>query len=156
MIRTIFIALLIAFSSTSVFAGIKIPMGEREVLNKVYDLPDTDEFKSEHGNFIDVATLHKEYNIAYILPLYVIEEPRLVLFDEKADSFYDLPQDKVDAILASQKIDKEKLNKLPFYTRYGGKIVALLIIGLLVWGVIISRKDDAEEEARAEAAPKEV
>jgi hypothetical protein len=109
----------------------------------VYDLPDTDEFKSEHGNFIELATLHKEYNIAYFLPLYVLEEPKLVLFDEKMDSFYDLPQDKVDAILASQKLNKEELNKLPFYTRYGGKIVALLIIGLLIWGIIITRKEDA-------------
>ncbi|MCF6405128.1 hypothetical protein L3C95_19655 [Chitinophaga filiformis] len=144
MIRPIFIALLIAFSSTSVFAGIKIPMGEREVLKKVYDLPDTDEFKSDHGNFIDVATLHKEYNIAYFLPLYVTEEPKLVLFDEKSDSFYDMPQDKVDAILASQKQNKEQLNKLPFYTRYGGKIVALLIIGALIWGVIPSKKEEEE------------
>jgi len=149
MIRLTFIALVITFSSTAVFAGIRIPFGEREVLNKVYDLPNTDEFKAEDGNFIDLATFHKEYNIAYFLPLYVTEEPKLVLFDEKKDAFYDLPQDKIDAILASQKLNKEQLNKLPFYTKYGGKIVALLIIVALIWGLIPSKNEE-------EAAPKEI
>lgn len=144
MIRSILIALLMAFFSGSVLAGIRIPFGQREVLNKVYDLPNTDEFKSETGNFIDLATLHKEYNIAYFLPLYVIDEPKLVCFDEKTDSFYDLPQDKVDAILTSQKLNKEQLNKLPFYTRYGGKIVAVLLIGLLIWGLIPSKDEETE------------
>ncbi len=149
MIRPIFIALLIAFSSTSVFAGIRIPMGEREVLKKVYDLPDTDEFKSDDGNFLDLATLHKEYNIAYFLPLYVIDEPKLVCYDEKRDAYYDISQDKIDAILASQKLKKEDLNKLPFYTRYGGKIVALLIIAALIWGVIPSKKEEEVEPKEA-------
>ncbi|WP_106604423.1 hypothetical protein [Chitinophaga ginsengisoli] len=144
MIRLTFIALVITFSSTAVFAGIRIPFGEREVLDKVYDLPNTDEFKADDGNFIDLATFHKEYNIAYFLPLYVTEEPKLVLFDEKKDAFYDLPQDKIDAILASQKLNKEQLNKLPFYTRYGGKIVALLIIGALIWGLIPSKNEEVE------------
>ena len=139
--RSIFIALLIVFSSTSVFSKVKIPLGEREVLNKVLDLPDTDEFKLKDGNFFDLATLHKEFNIAYLLPLYITEEPRLVGFDEKTETFYDIPQNEIDAILASQKVNKEDLNKLPFYTKYGGKIVALLIIGLLIWGVIPSKKE---------------
>ncbi len=135
-----FIALLIALSSTSVFAKAKIPFGEREVLNKVHDLPDTDEFKLKDGNFMDIATLHKEFNIAYFLPLYIIEDPKLVGFDEKTETFYDIPQNEMVAILASQKLNQEELNKLPFYTRYGGKMVAVLIIGLLVWGVIPSKK----------------
>src|SRR5882762_10185022 len=141
MTHPIFITLLVAFSSTSVFARLKIPFGEREALNKVYDLPNTDEFKVEHGNFMDLATHHKEFNIAYFLPLYVTEEPKLVGYDEQTDSFYDLSQDELDAILASQKLNKEDLIKLPFYTRYGGKIVAILIIGLMIWGVIPSKKE---------------
>lgn len=149
MTRPIFIALLIVFSSTSVFAGIRIPLGKREVLNKVYDLPNTDEFKLKDGNFLDLATLHTEFNIAYILPLYVTEEPKLVGFDEKTDSFYDIPQEELDGILASQKLNKEKLNKLPFYTRYGGKIVALLLIWLMIWGVIPSKEKEEVESTNA-------
>ncbi|SFE61238.1 hypothetical protein SAMN05518672_108100 [Chitinophaga sp. CF118] len=144
--RSIFIALLVVFSSTAVFAKARIPLGEREVLNKVLDLPDTDEFKLKDGNFFDLATLHKEFNIAYLLPLYITEEPKLVGFDEQTETYYDIPQNEIDAILASQKRNKEELNKLPFYTRYGGKIVALLIIGLLIWGVIPSKKEKVTPE----------
>lgn len=139
-----FIALLTALSSTSVFAKGKIPLGEREVLKKVHDLPDTDEFKLKDGNYIDLATLHKEFNIAYFLPLYIIEDPKLVGFDEKTETFYDIPQNEMAAILASQNLHKDELNKLPFYTKYGGKMVAILIIGLLVWGVIPSKKGKVE------------
>ena len=103
----IFIVLLIAFSSTSAFAKAKIPLGEREVLKKVCDLPDTDEFKLKDGHFFDLATLHKEFNIAYFLPLYVTEEPKLVGFDEQSETYYDLPQNEIDAILASQKLKKK-------------------------------------------------
>ena len=138
--HSISITLLIAFSSTAAFAKAKIPVGEREVLNKVYDLPDTDEFKEE-GNFIDLATFHKEFNIAYFLPLYITEEPKLVGFDAKSETFYDIPEKEMDAILASQKIRKEDINKLPFYTKYGGKLVAILIVAFLIWGVIPSKKD---------------
>lgn len=144
--RSIFVASLIVFSSASVFAKAKIPLGEREVLNKVLDLPDTDEFKLKDGNFFDLATLHKEFNIAYLLPLYITEEPKLVGFDEQNETFYDIPQNEIDAILASQKVKKEDLNKLPFYTKYGGKIVALLIVGLLIWGVIPSKKQKVEPQ----------
>ena len=134
------IAALIMFSSTAAFAKAKIPFGKRDVLKKVYDLPDTDEFKSKEGNFLDLATLHQEFNIAYILPLYITEEPRLVIFDEKADTYYDVPESELDAIVGAQKLKIEQLNKLPFYTRYGGKMVAILIAGLLIWGAIPSKK----------------
>lgn len=125
-------------------AKAKIPIGEREALTKVYDLPNTEEYKLNNGNYLDLATLHKEFNIAYILPLYVIEEPKLVGYDEKTDEFYNIPDKEMDAILASQKLKKDDFNKLPFYTRYGGKLVALLLIAFMIWGVIPSKKKRVE------------
>ena len=145
MTRTIIVALLlIAFTSTTASAKLKIPLGKREVLNKVHDLPDTDDFKTKEGNFIDLATLHEEFNIAYILPLYITKEPRLVGYDKGTDSYYDIPESELDAIIASEKLDKEKLLKLPFYTKYGGKLVAALIVAFLIWGLIPSKKEEVE------------
>lgn len=142
--RPIFIALLIMCSSTAVSAKAKIPFGEREVLSKVHDLPDTDEFKLKDGSFFDLATIHKEFNIAYFLPLYIIEAPKLVAFDGQTASYYELPLNEMDALLASQKLNREELTKLPFYTKYGGKIVAALLVGFLIWGVIPSKKEKVE------------
>ena len=60
--------------------GLKIPFGDREVLTKVADLPDTEEYQTDDGNYIDLATFHQEFNIAYLLPLYIEKEPRQLFF----------------------------------------------------------------------------
>ncbi|WP_311260691.1 hypothetical protein, partial [Xanthomonas sp. WCS2017Cala2-12] len=73
-----------------------------------------------------------------------IEEPKIVGYDEKTETFYDLSQNEIDEIIASQKLNKENLLQLPFYTKYGGKLVAVLIIGLLIWGSIPSKKDKVQ------------
>ncbi|WP_314053947.1 hypothetical protein [Capnocytophaga gingivalis] len=51
----------------------------------------------------------------------------------------------MDAILKENNLDGEKLNKLDFYTRYGGKLVAVAIIGVLVWSGL-SRKGKNEDQ----------
>ncbi|BAV04388.1 hypothetical protein FLA_0376 [Filimonas lacunae] len=112
----------------------------------MYDLPDTEEFKLKDGTHLDLATFHKEFNIAYILPLYIIEEPKLVGYNKQSDTYYDIPESELDGILASQKVNKADINKLPFYTKYGGKIVAVLIIGLIVWGAVSSKKEEKTVE----------
>lgn len=142
--QTLLAIVILVTTSNFSFAKAKIPIGVREVLNKVYDLPNTDEFKLENGNYLDLATLHKEFNIAYILPLYITEEPKLVGYNEKTEEFFDIPENELNAILASQKLSKESINQLPFYTKFGGKLVAVLIIGLLIWGSIPSKKSKIE------------
>jgi hypothetical protein len=142
--QILFTAAIVLFCSNSTFAKARIPFGSREVLNKVHDLPNTDAFKLDGGNFMDLATFHKEFNIAYFLPLYVIEEPKLVGFDEQTETFYEIPQNELDAILAAEKRNKEELVQLSFYTRYGGKLVALLIIAVIIWGIIPSKKNKVE------------
>lgn len=143
--KKLFLTAILGFCTFNVIsAKAKIPVGEREVLNKVHDLPNTEEFKLENGNFLDLATLHKEFNIAYILPLWITEDSIIVGYDEKTGEFYDIPENELNAILASQKIKKEEINKLPFYTQYGGKLVALIIIALMIYGALPSKKEKIE------------
>lgn len=124
--------------------GLKIPFGDREVLTTVVDLPDTEDYQADDGNYIDLATLHQEFNIAYILPLYIEKEPRLVGYCEKADTYYELTDEQLAAILKENNLDGEKLNKVGFYSRYGGKVVGLIIIALIIWGFIPSKKKEVE------------
>ncbi len=133
------------FTSPTVSArGIRIPFGDREVLNKVADLPDTEEYTTDDGNYIDLATFHQEFNIAYLLPLYIEKEPRLVGYCEKEDTYYELTDEQLETILKENNLDGKKLNKLGFYTRYGGKIVGLFIIVLVIWGFLPSKKKKVE------------
>ena len=48
-------ALLFLSCQTVSARGVKIPFGDREVLNKVADLPDTEEYKTDNGNYIDLG-----------------------------------------------------------------------------------------------------
>lgn len=133
--------ILLFFSCQTVSArGVRIPFGDREVLNKVADLPDTDDYKIDEGNYIDLATLHQEFNIAYILPLYIEKEPRLVGYCEKENTYYELTDEQLSTILEANHLDGKKLNRLGFYTRYSGKIVGLIIIALIIRGFIPNKK----------------
>ncbi|MBN9295594.1 MAG: hypothetical protein J0I41_01225 [Filimonas sp.] len=140
-------------------AKLKIPIGNREVLHKVADLPDTEDYLIEKGEsdsgkvklvvvdkkrleskYLDLATLHEEFNIAWIMPLWVTKEPRLVGYNASNETYYNLTDEQLDEIIKANNLDKNKLLGLGFYTRFGGKLVALLLIGLIIYGVLPSKK----------------
>lgn len=124
--------------------GARIPFGDREVLTKVADLPDTEDYRTDDGNYIDLATLHREFNIAYLLPLYIEEEPRLVGYCGKEDTYYELTEEQLAAILEENRLDGKELNKLGFYTRYGGKVVGLVLLVLIGRGIAPRKKKNVE------------
>ena len=94
--------------------------------------------------------MHKEFNIAYILPLWVTEEPKLVLYDAPSETYYEMTTEKSQAFLKEymkeKKLDEASMLKLGFYTRYGGKAVLLAIVALMIWGQIPSRKKEEKIE----------
>lgn len=127
-------------------ARAKIPFGKREVLTTVADLPNTEDYlinKTAGGKYLDLATLHEEYNIAWILPLWITKEPKLVGYNKQDDLYYEIPDAELQAILKENKLDEKKLNKIGFYSRYGGKLVALTIILLIIWAYIKPEKKKA-------------
>ena len=137
---TVLILLGVLFSSHSSFGRAKIPVGEIEVLKKVHDFPNTEEFELSPGRYIDLATKHTEFNIAYILPLWITKDSELVGYDEVDDTYYEIPEAELNALLAEQKLDKEKLNQVPFYNKYGGKAIVLVIIAIIIYGMLPSKK----------------
>ena len=99
---------------------------------------------------VNLARMHKEFNIAYFLPLWVTEEPKLVLYDAPTETYYEMTTPKSQAFLKEylkeKKLNEDELLKLGFYTRYGGKLVFLPILALMIWGAIPSRKKDEKIE----------
>lgn len=142
------LTLITLFCAQKSEARARIPFGEREVLTKVADLPDTDEYMVKEGTkfggtknqYADLATFHKEFNVAWFFPLWIIQEPKLVGYNETDGTYYDLSDQQLQTILDQNKLDKNKLNKLGFYTRYGGKLAAGLLILFIIWGMIPSKK----------------
>lgn len=140
---------LLIFGVTNSFGRAKIPFGKKEVITIVAELPDNEMYETSEGSkeYIELATLHEEFNIAWILPLWITKEPKLVLYNEKSDTYYDASDEEMNEILAENKIKKEDVLKVPFYNKYGGKAVLLVIIGLIAWSYL-GKKDEDEVEAK--------
>ncbi len=108
--------------------SVRIPVGEREYATVVAELPDTEDYMTEEGNYIDLATIHTAFAVAYI-PVYVTEEPRLIGYCEKEDVCYELSDEYLAGLLEANELDGEKLNKLTFWHRFGGKLLFIVILG---------------------------
>lgn len=144
---SLIVLLIVGFTSAS--AKARIPFGKREVITIVSQLPDNEMYETSEGSkeYLELATLHEEFNIAWILPLWITKDPKLVLYNEKSDTYYDATDEEMNEILVENKIKREDVLKVPFYNKYGGKAVALVIIGLIVWGYL-GKKDEDEVEAK--------
>ncbi len=132
--------ILLFFTAPIVSARVRIAFGDREVITKVADLPDTEEYKTKEGNYIDLAIYHKEFTIASALPLYIEKGPRLVGYCEKEEAYYELTEKQLAAILKANNLDGNKLNRLSFYTRYGGKLIVFAVLALIIRGIRSGKK----------------
>jgi len=138
MILLLGLGLLCSFNVVQ--ARLKVPFGEKEVLVKVADLPDTPEFETGEGSgqYFDLGRMHTEYNVLW-LPLYIVQEPKLVGIGQAKDVYYDISDEELNQILKASNLDKEKLLGLDFFTKYGGKLVAALLIILIIYGYLPRR-----------------
>lgn len=140
----VLVALLAVSASVSTLSARgRIPVGEREYATVVAELPDTEDFMTEDGNYIDLATIHTAFTVAYI-PVYVTEEPRLIGYCEKEDVCYELSDEFLAETLTANGLDGEKLNKLTFWHRFGGKILFAAILAALGFWYFIRKSGDEE------------
>jgi hypothetical protein len=125
------------FTAKAVSAKAKIPFGKVDKIEIVADLPDTEQYAVSKGSkeYLDLARMHQEYNIAWIIPVWITQEPKLVLAKKESDEYYELTKDQLDQIVSENKLNKESLLQLGLYTKYGGKLIVLLIIGLILFGL---------------------
>lgn len=57
-----------------------------------------------------------------------------------SEEYFEIADQQLDQILKADKLNKNDLLKLDFLTRYGGKIILLLIISLIVYGIFAKDK----------------
>ncbi|WP_437921939.1 hypothetical protein [Sphingobacterium sp. LRF_L2] len=150
--KTIILMALTLLVTNTLKAKARIPFGKIDKLEIVANLPDSEEYKEKESTsvYLDLARLHQEFNIAWIIPAWITKEPKLVLTTDGADVYYELTDAQLEDILLANKIDKDKLLSLPFYTRYGGKIVLVLLLGLILYGFF--GKSVNEETVQAKSA----
>lgn len=146
--KTFLITIFMLCTSIMVSAKVRIPFGKIDKIEIVADLPNSEKYIAAEGSkeYLDLATLHQEYNIAWVIPAWVTQEPKLVLSKKDSDEYYELTDQQLAEIIKDNKLDKESLLQLGLYTRYGGKVILILIIGLIIYGIIPGKDDEEETE----------
>lgn len=140
---SIVVLFLMLVASIGAEAKARIPVGEIESLTKVADLPDTDDYKIKDKEYADIGILYNVFTIA-IVPLWITKEPVLVAYNEKDDTYVNLPDAEMDALLKKENLKKDELLNPGFYVRYGGKLIALLVLALIIYGILPSKKEKKE------------
>lgn len=134
------IAILSFVSTEKANAGIPVTFGSHEKITKIYDLPDTDDYKSDDGQYIDLGYKYTVYEITF-LPIFQQGEGKIVGF--KGDMYYDLSKEELANIAKENKIeDIDALAKLSFWDAWGGKLVVLLVVILIIFAITRDQKKD--------------
>jgi len=116
--------------------------GSSEKIDKVADFPDNDSFKVADGKYIDLGVKYTVFTLFFV-PVYTEKEPVLVGYQDDK-TYYDIPQEQLNQLLTTYKLDRTKLEKLSFWNAFGGKIVFVLIIIIIIWGLLPSKKKKEE------------
>lgn len=147
----LFFVCLFLLMATKSEARLRIPFGSRDVVNVIYTTPEKDSIFID-DNKVDFACYHKEYNIAYFFPLYIEQEPELVLYDKKNDMIYapETAQQKqfIKDYLKKKGINEEEALNIGWYTRWGGKVVFILLIVLVGAGSLMGKKQEIKEPTK--------
>ena len=147
-VNVLFFISLFLLIPTKSEAKLKIPFGSRDVIDVVYTTPKQDSIYKD-GDKLDIARYYREFNIAYIFPLYIEEEPQLVFYDAKNQLIYDVntPEQEqfLNEYLKEKGIDKEDKLSLSWYTRWGAKLLFLLLIGIPIAGMFCGKDDEIKE-----------
>ena len=112
---------------------------------KVADLPDTSQYQF-NSDFVDIGVKYSEIQL-FFLPVWQYDMKYVAVIPNNSDSYYDLSNEEVMDLAASASISIPPISqvKLDFWTAWGGKIVLLLLIGLIVMYSVYSVKKEEEE-----------
>lgn len=125
-----------------VSAKAKIPFGKIDKIEIVADLPNTEKYaiSKDSKEYLDLARMHQEYNIGWVIPVWITQDPKLVLAKKESDEYFELTNEQLDQIINENKLNRESLLQLGLYTQYGGKFIVVLIIVLILYGIFSKDK----------------
>ena len=126
----------------------KLPFcSDCEYIEIVQDLPDTENYQTEDNQFLELGYFYKQFWILWI-PLWN-SDGEYCLTDAEATTIYQLTPEELDEIATAENISLAA-NPIPFWDKIGGKIVLLLVIGLIIYGKFFGKDDEETPEVPTE------
>lgn len=146
-----------------IFAGTqhtyaKISIGKSEKLKVVHELPNTEDYMSNPGRFMDLGIKYETFDIIG-MPLWLVKDPVFVgLENHNTSVYFDLDSTLVNDLIAENKLDRKELISLTFFDKHLGIVAIIGIIMVLVlYNLITKRREDditiIEEEENKDEIP---
>lgn len=125
MLKTIIVLLLPLFSITqkTEAAPIFFSFGEEKVL-KVADFPQGS-YQSNDGQHVDAGVRYKQVSIFFI-PIWNYEEKWCGYISDKM--YVDLPRSQLEEMAAESNVKLPGSMQMPFWDKFGGKLLAIALI----------------------------
>jgi len=116
-----------------------------EAFYKIADLPDTPQYKF-NDHFVDIGVKYTEFQI-FFLPIWQSDMEYIGIIPYNSDQYYEFSNDEIMELASSAHISIPPISQvsLDFWTAWGGKLVLVLILLLLVmYSVISSKNEDSQ------------
>lgn len=120
-------------------AGIPIFWGKSEKIVKIHDLPKTENHKIQDGTHFDLGYKYEVFEIMWV-PLHAYKESVVGYVSDQ--TYVPLTQAEVNYIVRDTNIsDLGKIAKIPFWDAWGGKLIALALIALIIFRFMTNKKE---------------
>lgn len=112
-----------------------------EKIVKAAEFPDTDEFRTQSGEYIDAGYKFKQVQLFWI-PMWNYGG-QWCGYIGKDDAFMEIPKAELDSMASAAKVTLPKSPSLGFWNAYSGKaIVILLLLGVIAILLMPAAKED--------------
>jgi len=151
MKKFLLLMLLLAGTVFTSQARLRIPIGQYEKTRMVAELPDSAYYQNETGNYVDLGYTYTVFQIAGI-PVWTTDKGGLVGYTEaEPDTNYLLDEEMLGWIREDIGVDDLTVyRQMPFWDKWGGKLVVLLLIVCY----LLYRRFFGNEEPETEEEPK--
>ena len=138
-----FVAFFHLISTNGVYAA-QVTLGAHDKVIKICDLPDTEDYTSSDGKLFDFGYKYTVFEVIF-LPIFEKGEGQIVGYIDD-DNYVVLSQSDIQNIAKTNKIQNlAGLVNIPFWDVWGGKLVAIVVILLLVFSIIRDRYKKIDE-----------
>lgn len=139
--KILILTIVTIFTTTMASAKAKIPVCfPCETIETIKELPDDFELNEMANDKVNIAYINNEYGILWMSIWNT--GGRYVLSNESNSIYYEIDTEVTQILKEKYNFDIATAeNPLSFWKKIGGKLVLLVIVLLLIWGNIGSKKE---------------